>query len=121
MNNKLKTCPVCNSVLEVTEYHCNSCGTTIKGNFSVGEFNSLTARQQEFIKVFVCAHGNIKEVEKVLGISYPTVKNRLSEISDILCGKKKKAMPETNDYLKILEDLESGKIDIDDAIKKIGG
>ncbi|OQX72890.1 MAG: hypothetical protein B6D61_13155 [Bacteroidetes bacterium 4484_249] len=120
MNNKLKTCPVCNSVLEVTEYHCNSCGTTIKGNFSVGEFNALSARQQEFIKVFVCAHGNIKEVEKVLGISYPTVKNRLSEITNILCGKKK-FNQKFNNQIKILEDLENGKIDFEEAIKKIGG
>ena len=119
MNKTLKTCPVCNSVLQVTEYHCNNCGTTIRGNFSVGEFNSLTAKQQEFIKVFVCAHGNIKEVEKMLGISYPTVKNRLFEISEILCGKKRKISQ--NDNLKILEDLENGKINIEEAIKKLGG
>ncbi len=117
MDNKLKNCPVCHSTLRVTEYHCDNCGTTIKGNFSVGEFNSLSARQQEFIKVFVCAHGNIKEVEKVLKISYPTVKNRLNEISQILCGKS--SAKSQDNQLKILEDLENGKIDIEEAIRKL--
>ena len=119
MNQRLKNCPVCNGVLQVTEYRCNNCGTVIRGNFTVGELNSLNARQQEFVKVFLCAHGNIKEVEKVLKISYPTVKNRLTEISEILCGKKKE--PAGNDHLRILEDLEQGKINVEDAIKKIGG
>ncbi len=118
MNHKLKNCPVCNNVLEITEYHCNNCGTTIKGHFTIGELSALNAKQQEFVKVFLCAHGNIKEVEKTLKISYPTVKNRLSEISQILCGKKK---DKQTDHLQILEELEQGKINVDDAIKKLGG
>lgn len=120
MNKKLKNCPVCNSLLEVTRYHCNTCGTTIEGHFSVGELSSLNAKQQEFVKIFICAHGNIKEVEKALGISYPTVKNRLSEISNLLCENKKKKS-ESDRSLKVLEDLENGVIDIEEAIKKIGG
>jgi len=74
MNNRLKQCPVCNSTLEIKEYHCPKCDTTIRGNFEVGDLASLSAAQQEFVKIFICNQGNIKEVEKALGISYPTVK-----------------------------------------------
>ena len=115
MNRQLKKCPVCNGELEVIEYQCSRCQTAIKGRFRIGDLASLNMKQQEFVKVFICCGGNIKEVEKTMGISYPTVKNRLSEISDILCpsGKVVSDLPEL-----LLADIESGRITVDEALGK---
>jgi len=80
MHKRLKRCPVCNIDLVIREYYCPDCEITIRGDFTQSDLATLTLGQQEFVKVFLLAQGNIKEVEKRLGISYPTVKNRLGEI-----------------------------------------
>ncbi len=117
MNNRLKQCPVCNSTLEIKEYHCTKCDTTIRGNFEVGDLASLSATQQEFVKTFICNHGNIKEVEKALGISYPTVKNRLAEVTNVLCPSQNNESREFS--TSILDEIERGEISVEDAIKKL--
>lgn len=117
MNNRLKQCPVCNSNLEIREYYCSKCDTTIRGNFDIGDLASLTPLQQEFVKVFICAQGSIKEVEKVLEVSYPTVKNKLKEIIEVLCPGHQ--CREDNVSEDILEEIEKGEISVDEAIKKI--
>ena len=113
MNKRLRQCPVCNETLEVTEYHCPSCDITIQGNFGLGELSSLTPAQHEFVKVFLCASGNIKEVEKRLGVSYPTVKNRLAEIQEIICSNDQ---PQQQD---ILNEVASGKLSVTAAIRQL--
>ena len=118
MNKTLKNCPVCNSNLEITEYHCNSCNTTIKGNFKIGDLANLNSAQQEFVKTFICCQGSIKEVEKVLKISYPTVKNRLQEITKILCPSKTN---NSSKKLSVLEKIEKGEISVQQALKEMKG
>ena len=117
MNNRLKQCPVCNSTLEIKEYHCTKCDTTIRGNFEVGDLASLSATQQEFVKTFICNQGNIKEVEKALGVSYPTVKNRLTEIVNVLCPSSNIENKEFS--TSVLDEIDRGEISVEDAIKKI--
>ncbi len=117
MNNRLKQCPVCNSTLEIKEYHCSKCDTTIRGNFEVGDLASLSAQQQEFVKVFICAQGSIKEVEKVMEISYPTVKNKLKEIIEVLCPEHRSEEDSFSE--DILNEIEKGEISVDEAIVKL--
>ncbi|HHE38296.1 MAG TPA: DUF2089 domain-containing protein [Candidatus Cloacimonetes bacterium] len=117
MNKQLKQCPICNSNLEIIEYHCPNCDTSIKGKFGIGELASLNATQQEFVKVFVCCQGSIKEVEKALGISYPTVKNRLGEVTKVLCPEKKE--PAKSISPEILDEIEKGNLTVDEAIEKM--
>ena len=118
MNKRLRNCPVCNTRLEIRRYQCPSCKTTIDGNFRTSDFAALSLEQQEFTRIFICSQGNIKEVEKQLGISYPTVKNRLNEIRSILCKEYFKAEVESKSE-KILSDLEIGKISVSEAIIKL--
>jgi len=115
MNKRLKKCPVCNIDLEIREFYCPECDITIRGSFSQSELASLTLSQQEFVKIFLISQGNIKEVEKRLNISYPTVKSRLAEIINIIGGK------EQNNYeiSNILQDIEKGGMTVDQAIKRI--
>ena len=117
MNNRLKQCPVCNSTLEITKYRCPNCATEISGKFGIGELALLSPAQQEFVKIFVCSQGSIKEVEKTLGISYPTVKNKLTEVTKVLCPEAKQEPDESSEI--ILTELDSGKISVEQAIKKL--
>ena len=121
MYKRLRSCPVCNSKLEVTRYHCPECDITIEGEFSLSEFSALTGEQQEFVKTFICCQGNIKEVEKALGISYPTVKNKLNQVSEVLCPAKKKKRVVSINSEDVLSALESGDISVTEAIKKLEG
>jgi hypothetical protein len=115
MNKRLKSCPVCNAQLQITEYHCASCDTTIKGTFQIDDFAALSPAQAEFVKVFVCCSGNIKEVEKALRISYPTVKNRLAQVQDILCKTRKT----TSQSVDVLSEIEKGTLTVDQAIAQL--
>jgi hypothetical protein len=116
MKRNLTTCPVCEGELIITRYECNNCRTKIEGNFQQNGFSELSDEQIEFIKVFLVSHGSIKEVEKQLGISYPTVKNRLSGIVKAITGKEL----EKPNNLDILERIEQGDISVEDALKIIG-
>ena len=113
MKRNLKLCPVCKSDLIITRYQCSNCQTRIEGNFSQTGFNELNSDQLEFIKLFLVSHGSIKEVEKRLGISYPTVKNRLSEIVQILKGDEL----EKPKSLDILQMIDQGGVSVEDALK----
>ncbi len=76
-NEVVGNCPVCNSPLEITEIQCPSCHTKISGHFDLCKFCKLPPEHRAFAEVFIKNRGNIKEVEKELGISYPTVRGRL--------------------------------------------
>ncbi len=117
MNNRLKQCPVCNSTLEIVEYHCPSCDTSIKGKFGIGDLSLLTPVQQEFAKTFLCCSGNIKEVEKALNISYPTVKNKLAEVTSVLCSKEQKVSEVRSN--EILDEIEKGNLTVEEALSKL--
>lgn len=70
-------CPACGDNLAVRRLECVNCETAVEGRFVQSRFDRLSPEQQHFVEVFLLARGNIKEVERVLGISYPTVRNRL--------------------------------------------
>jgi len=115
---RLPGCPVCNGEITVTEYKCESCGITVRGKFSVGPFFNLTDEQIVFVATFLASHGSIKQVESRLGISYPTVKTRLKEINRKL-GLEDEELKESDETDSILSRLESGELNIDEAIKEI--
>ena len=73
-------CPVCSSDLSVTRLHCGACGTTLEGEFSVGRFNRLTKEQMTLLESFLRSRGNLRDIERELGISYPTVRARVDAL-----------------------------------------
>ena len=77
-------CPACGSQLIITECKCPVCQLQMRGEFQSGQLSSLSDEALTFIKVFLSARGNLTEVERVLGISYPTIRNKLDEINNIL-------------------------------------
>ena len=76
----ISTCPVCSSELAVTRLHCRSCGTALEGDFSVGRFGRLTRDQLALLESFLRARGNLRDMERELGISYPTVRSRVEAL-----------------------------------------
>jgi len=109
----INKCPVCGADLVITRLTCPNCGTGISSIFSLSGFVNLEPAHIEFIKVFIKCHGNIKEVERELGISYPTVKNRLNEIIRAMGYEVEQEKVQS----KILDEIGSRTISINRAIK----
>ena len=80
MNNVIGECPICGGDLIVSKLSCTNCKTEISGQFKLSKFNYLSKEDLYFIEVFIKNRGNIKAIEKELGISYPTVKKNLDEV-----------------------------------------
>lgn len=115
----LHHCPICQSTLHVTRLECSHCHTTIENDFTLSKFASFSAEQMHFIEVFLVKRGNIKEVEKELGVSYPTVRGKLNDIITGL-GHEQQQTEET-EYRKsdIITKLENGKITAQEATRLI--
>jgi len=120
-------CPVCGAQLNVTRLHCSHCETSIDGTFNTvsGPFSQLTPEQVQFVLTFVKCEGRLNRMEDELGISYPTIRNRLYEIIRALGFEPGKEEPQVRlsfeDRKRILDDLEQGKIDTDQARRLLQG
>lgn len=117
-------CPVCRSELEVTRLHCLTCDTSIEGRFSGGPIAHLTVEHLDFIVTFVRCEGKINRMEQELGVSYPTIRNRLHEVIRALGyepGKDEAVEFSPDKRNSVLEDLEAGKISADDAMRLLRG
>jgi len=73
-------CPACNKSLKVKELFCQECETEIEGVFDMPLLAKLSTEDQDFILQFIKSSGSLKEMAKLLKLSYPTVRNRLDEI-----------------------------------------
>ena len=73
-------CPVCSERLQVTQLGCPSCGTGLTGAFDACEFCSLDAAQRDVLRVFLASRGNVRELERHLGVSYPTARARVDDL-----------------------------------------
>lgn len=111
----LSRCPVCNSKLKVVKLKCDNCGTVIENEFELSKFAYLSAEELNFIEVFLKCRGSIKDVEKELGVSYPTVRGKLDDVLSSLGYTVTKA--KSPDNKEVLDSLEKGEITPDEAIK----
>ena len=122
-------CPVCDHEMRISKLTCTHCPTKIEGDFSSCKFCRLPAEQLIFMEAFIKCRGNIKEVEKELGISYPTVRSRLDSVIEILGytvekdkeKEKEKVDPQEESLRRqgILEALERGDISPQEATQKM--
>jgi hypothetical protein len=115
-NPVVAKCPICSEQLKVVRLECDSCGTRMEGSFSLGRFHALSPDQIEFLETFIRARGNFKDIERELGISYPTVRSRLDAMIRAL-GFPSQAEPdrESERRKEILRELAEGRIAADDA------
>ncbi len=120
----LTLCPVCKNEMNVTRLHCSSCDTVVEGRFAAGHFANLSQEQLDFIFTFVRCEGKLTRMETELGISYPTIRNRLHEVIRALGYEPgKDETPEVTDEKRreVLEDLDTGKISADAAMRILRG
>ena len=115
-NPVIARCPICAQQLKVVRLECDACGTRLEGSFSLGRFHALTQDQLDFLETFIRARGNFKDVERELGISYPTVRSRLDAMIRAL-GFPSQAEPDRENERRkeILRELAEGRIAAEDA------
>jgi len=117
MKRAVSHCPVCGNPLVISRMTCQECNTSIEGAFGHGLFSDLTDEERRFVELFVIARGNIKEMEKRLGVSYPTVRNKLDAIVAKLDKNIQKADPDTRRLrrIEIIESIKRGEISPDEG------
>ncbi len=114
MRKILEACPTCSGSLTITEVSCDTCGTQVRSRYQPGPFSALDEEQQTFLLLFVRSRGNLKELEKTLGVSYPTVRAKLDEVIDRL---EAPAAPQPADDRKaVLAMVQSGQLAVGDAL-----
>ncbi len=106
------------SALEVERVRLKENGVRIEGIFELPPLAKLTLEDQIFVIAFIRCGGSIKNMEELFGISYPTVKNRLNNISGKLEFIEINPPAPSNE---VLRQLSKGEISVEDAIKKLGG
>ena len=156
MNPMLNKCPVCGGDLVVTRLHCPACETTIEGTFDPGTASSrlqgafspeqlkpllpfarLTAEQLQFVLTFVRCEGRFNRMEDEMGLSYPTLRNRLNDIIRAMgyepsreeAARSEAAAraevptpgPTPADRQAILDLLSQGEIDLEEAKRRLRG
>ncbi|MCH5584076.1 DUF2089 domain-containing protein [Shimazuella sp. AN120528] len=114
----ITTCPVCSQQLQITRLQCTHCHTTIENEFQLSKLATLAKEQLHFIEIFLTCRGNIKEVEKALGISYPTVRGKLDEIIAVLGHSPQKKQDDVNKK-EIVSLLEKGDISPEEAVEML--
>ena len=130
-------CPVCGETMVVTRLSCGSCGSALEGTFALSEIGAspaasaerfgrlarLDAAQLQFVEVFLRCRGVIKNVEDMLGISYPTVKARLADVLNAMGFGPDEDLPDGDrrrERREILADLAAGRISTEEAHRLLG-
>jgi hypothetical protein len=109
-----RSCPVCNGRLALTRLSCPECETELSGVFESCDFCSLEADDREMLRVFLRSRGNMKELERHLGVSYPTARSRYDRLL-VRLGIE----AESSDRLDLLEALSRGDIDVGEALDRL--
>lgn len=110
-------CPVTGGPLLVTRLECDESGVKIEGRFTPNEFAVLPEDNLEFLRIFVKVRGNLKEVERIMGLSYPTIRLRFEKL---LLALGYEVTPDASEERSsVLDQLERGDIDADEASKRL--
>ena len=111
MNRKIVSkCPFCGDEMCLSRLRCKGCETVIDTEQPIPDFFRLPEDLQEFVMVFLRCRGNIREAEKELGISYPTVCKRRDLVNELLGNQ-----PARVDRLEVLERVERGELTAKEA------
>lgn len=107
--------------MHVTELTCANCHTKVQGTFQSSPLQRLTAEQLTFVEVFLRCRGNIREVERDLKISYPTVRSRLNQVVQSMGYALSESDDESDDNpsTHVLEALNAGELSFEEALEKL--
>lgn len=130
-------CPHCHDQLRIRQLECTACGLRLEGPFQGDPLSRLGDEELRFVRLFLHCEGSIRDMEKALGISYPTVKARLAALNAKLASET--APPTTNapsmtndpppvpptpptrprGGRSILDQLADGDVDFETALKSL--
>ena len=111
-----RQCPVCSSELTLTRLTCGHCSTELSGSFESCEYCGLSAEERRTLRVFLASRGNMKDLERHLGVSYPTARARFDDLLAKL-GIERPAVSAPK--VEMLESLARGEIDVDEALRRL--
>jgi hypothetical protein len=116
----MSECPLCKGRMEVTEMACGPCDVQVRGHFTLSRFDQLTSDHLQFLEAFLRCRGVIRDVEAMLGISYPTVRGRLDNLLTALDfdeAKSSEPFPDKAARRKeILAAISTGEIDAETGL-----
>jgi hypothetical protein len=123
MNPVIGQCPICHDKLHVTRLHCRSCDTAMEGHFSLGRLFQLSPEQLEFVEIFIRCEGKINRVEQEIGLSYPAVRSRLTEVIEAMGYEVGPPEPEVSEETRreVLNEVSAGKLSAEEAITILRG
>ncbi|MEM7114115.1 MAG: DUF2089 domain-containing protein [Chloroflexota bacterium] len=125
MNQVIGQCPICQDNLHVTRLQCRTCDTTIEGHFALGRLYHLSAEQLAFIETFIRCEGKINRVESEIGLSYPAVRARLTEVIQAMgyeVGTPTAPQGISEETRRqILADLDEGQLTAEEALALLKG
>ncbi len=111
-------CPNCRAALIPTEFSCAACGLALRGRFTRSRLARLSGAHQQLVEALLLAGGNLKELERVLGVSYPTVRKRVGEARAALAGLREADRTRIDDWLG---QVERGELNAEEAARYIDG
>lgn len=118
-------CPICSGDIHVTRFYCPECDSTVEGHFEIGRFLRLSPEQLQFVEVFVRCEGKLNRMEEEIKMSYPTLRSRLLEVIRALGyepGREEVPVKISDEERKrVLEELEHGRISMEDAMRVLQG
>jgi len=102
--------------MTVVRLQCCSCGTEVNGEFDICPVCAMSDSGRKMVNLFLDSRGNLKEVQRQLGLSYPTVRLKMEAAFRELLGRGSEPAPS-----EVLEKLRNGEIDIDTAQRLLSG
>lgn len=124
MNPVIGQCPICRQSLHVTRLHCRHCDTALEGHFSLGRLYQLSQEQLQFVETFVRCEGKITRVEQEMGMSYPAVRSRLTEVIRALgyeVGETNEKNISPEERQDILGRISRGELSAEEGIELLRG
>lgn len=126
MNPVIGQCPICSNNLHVTRLNCRNCDTTIDGHFTLGRLYQLNPEQLDFVEVFLRCEGKINRVEQEIGLSYPAVRARLTDVIRALgyeVGDSASTQRPISEEVRrdILNELQGGNLTAEEALQLLRG
>lgn len=124
MNPVIGQCPICQDTLHVTRLQCRNCDTALEGHFTLGRLYQLSPEQLRFVEIFLKCEGKINRVEQEIGLSYPAVRARLTDVVHAMGYELGESEPEpisNETRQQVLADLSAGHLSADEALQILRG
>ncbi len=109
-------CQNCGGELKINRLSCGDCGLSVAGRIALPRLARLSGADREFVEMFVLAAGSLKEVGRMMGLSYPTVRARLDRIIGRLKELDEGSQAER---MGIIRRLERGEISVEEAAREL--